>query len=98
MGLSDDFSILKTELLTTNTVLIVDDMKNLTDIALPLRIRLAEIVKNMSDDAINYPNSYTKNIFVGIAETANQLWHDVQSLKSRLATIKVSYFKHNETN
>ncbi|VDG30378.1 ATP-binding protein [Lactiplantibacillus mudanjiangensis] len=95
---TDDFSVLENVLFTTNTVLIVDDMENLTDAARPLRIRLAEIAKNMSDDAINYPNSYAKIIFVGIAETAEQLWHDVQSLKSRLATIKVPYLNHDESN
>ncbi|CAJ1227898.1 AAA family ATPase [Lactiplantibacillus xiangfangensis] len=57
---TDDFSILEDVLFRTNTVLIVDDMENLTDNAQSLRIRLAEIAKNMSDDAVNYSTSYAK--------------------------------------
>lgn len=95
---TDDFSILEDVLFRTNTVLIVDDMENLTDNAQSLRIRLAEIAKNMSDDAVNYSTSYAKIVFVGIAETAEQLWNDVQSLKSRLATIKVPYLNQDESN
>lgn len=95
---TDDFSILEEVLFKTNTVLIVDDMENLSEKALPLRTRLAEIAKNMSDDAINYPNSYAKIVFVGIAATAEQLWDDVQSLKSRLATIKVPYLNNEESH
>lgn len=95
---TDDFSILEEVLFKTNTVLIVDDMENLSEKALPLRTRLAEIAKNMSDDAINYPNSYAKIVFVGIAATAEQLWEDVQSLKSRLATIKVPYLNNEESH
>ncbi|MFC6261679.1 ATP-binding protein [Levilactobacillus fujinensis] len=86
---NDDFAILEEVLFKRNTVLIVDDMENLSGEADSLRVRLAEIAKNMSDDAVNYENSYAKIVFVGIAETAKELWHDVQSLRSRLATIAV---------
>jgi len=95
---SDDFLILEQALFKRNTVLVVDDMENLTDNATDLRIRLAEIAKNMSDDAVNYEKSYAKIVFVGIASTAEQLWHDVQSLKSRLATISVPYLNVNESH
>lgn len=88
---TDDFAILEKTLFERNMVLVVDDMENLTDNANDLRIRLAEIAKNMSDDAVNYEKSYAKIVFVGIASTAEQLWKDVQSLKSRLATISVPY-------
>ena len=94
---SDDFAILEEALFKRNTVLVVDDMENLTDTAEELRIRLAEIAKNMSDDAVNYEDSYAKIVFVGIATTAEQLWADVQSLKSRLATIAVPYLNQEES-
>lgn len=86
---TDDFSILENVLFTTNIILIVNDMENLTDDARSLRVRLAEIAKSMSDDAINYSTSHAKMVFVGTVEIAEQLWNDVRSLKSRLATIKV---------
>ncbi|WP_164505147.1 ATP-binding protein [Companilactobacillus hulinensis] len=95
---TDDFSILEEALFKRNTVLVVDDMENLTEKAANLRIRLSEIAKNMSDDAVNYDDSYAKIIFVGIASTAEQLWHDVQSLKSRLATISVPYLNADESS
>lgn len=93
----DDFAILEKALFERNTVLVVDDMENLTDNASDLRTRLAEIAKNMSDDAVNYEKSYAKIVFVGIARTAEQLWKDVQSLKSRLATISVPYLNSDES-
>lgn len=95
---TDDFNILKEALFKRNTVLVVDDMENLSDAAVDLRIRLAEIAKNMSDESVKYPNSYAKIVFVGIADTADQLWHDVVSLKSRLATIEVPYLNAAESN
>jgi len=94
---NDDFAILEEVLFKRNTVLIVDDMENLSGEADSLRVRLAEIAKNMSDDAVNYENSYAKIVFVGIAETAKELWHDVQSLRSRLATIAVPYLNEAES-
>jgi len=94
---ADDFAILEEALFKRNTVLVVDDMENLSGQADKLRIRLAEIAKNMSDDAVNYDDSYAKIVFVGIASTAEQLWHDVQSLKSRLATISVPYLNTIES-
>lgn len=94
----DDFSILEEALFNRNTVLVVDDMENLSSKADDLRVRLAEIAKNMSDDAVNYDDSYSKIVFVGIADTAEQLWDDVQSLKSRLATISVPYLNATESN
>ncbi|MDT6980577.1 ATP-binding protein [Levilactobacillus zymae] len=93
----DDFTILEEALFKRNTILVVDDMENLTGTADELRIRLAEIAKNMSDDAVNYEQSYAKIVFVGIATTAEQLWHDVESLKSRLATISVPYLNAHES-
>ncbi|WP_334341455.1 ATP-binding protein [Companilactobacillus sp. HBUAS56275] len=95
---TDDFAILEEALFKSNTVLVVDDMENLSDEATDLRVRLAEIAKNMSDDAVNYEKSYAKIIFVGIANTAEQLWSDVQSLKSRLATISVPYLNRSESS
>lgn len=94
----DDFAILEEVLFEQNIVLIVDDMENLSGEAEKLRIRLAEIAKNMSDDAVNYENSYAKIVFIGIAETADELWSDVTSLKSRLATIPVPYLSQEESN
>ncbi|MGP4116645.1 ATP-binding protein [Levilactobacillus zymae] len=91
----DDFTILEEALFKRNTILVVDDMENLTGTADELRVRLAEIAKKMSDDAVNYEQSYAKIVFVGIATTAEQLWHDVESLKSRLATISVPYVNHS---
>lgn len=93
----DDFVILEEILFKRNTVLVVDDMENLSDEAQNLRVRLAEIAKNMSDDAVNYEESYAKIVFVGIARTAEALWQDVQSLKSRLATISVPYLSADES-
>ncbi|AVK61368.1 hypothetical protein C5Z25_06115 [Lactobacillus sp. CBA3605] len=95
---TDDFAILEEALFKRNTVLVVDDMENLSADAKNLRIRLAEIAKNMSDDAVNYEDSYAKIIFVGIAQTAEELWRDVQSLRSRLATISVPYLNQQESN
>lgn len=95
---ADDFAILEEALFKRNTVLVVDDMENLSDKASDLRIRLAEIAKNMSDDAVNYEDSYAKIVFVGIANTAEQLWSDVQSLKSRMATISVPYLNKEESS
>jgi len=95
---TDDFAIIEEALFKRNTVLVVDDMENLSKNADDLRIRLAEIAKNMSDDAVDYDDSYAKIVFVGIADTAEQLWHDVQSLKSRLATISVPYLNNAESN
>ncbi|KZU11121.1 ATP-binding protein [Lactiplantibacillus argentoratensis] len=94
---TDDFVILEEILFKRNTVLVVDDMENLSEQAQSLQIRLAEIAKNMSDDAVNYEDSYAKIVFVGIARTAEELWRDVQSLKSRLATISVPYLSDNES-
>lgn len=95
---ADDFSILEDILFQSNTILVVDDMENLSDQADDLRTRLAEVAKNMSDDAVNYDDSYAKIIFVGIADTAEQLWSDVESLKSRLATIAVPYLNAEESH
>lgn len=94
---SDDFAILAEALFKRNTVLVVDDMENLSMKGETLRIRLAEIAKNMSDNAVEYDDSYAKIVFVGIADTAEQLWSDVQSLKSRLATISVPYLNVAES-
>lgn len=85
----DDFVILATVLFKQNTVLVVDNMEKLTSSAEDLRTRLAEIAKNMADDAINFEDSHAKIIFIGMANTAEQLWQPVQSLKGRLATISV---------
>jgi len=87
----DDFAILEEVLFRRNTMLVVDGMENLSEQADRLRVRLAETAKNMSDDAIKYEDSYAKIVFVGTASTAGQLWHDVESLKSRLATVSVPY-------
>lgn len=92
----DDFVIIEEVLFRRNIVLIVDDMENLSNDADSLRVRLAEMAKNMSDDAINYENSYAKIVFIGIAKTAKELWNDVQSLRSRLATIAVPHLNRAE--
>lgn len=97
-AVEDGFSELEDILFRTNTVLVVDDMENLSEQAENLRTRLAEVAKNMSDDAVNYDESYAKIVFVGIADTAEQLWHDVESLKSRLATISVPYLNNEESH
>lgn len=94
---ADDFAILEEVLFKRNTILVVDDMENLSTAAKNLKIRLAEIAKNMSDDAVNYEDSYAKIVFVGIASTAEELWNGVQSLQSRLATINVPYLTADES-
>ncbi|BDZ32275.1 hypothetical protein RA086_13585 [Lactiplantibacillus sp. WILCCON 0030] len=74
-------------LFTHNVVLVVTDMTVSTEQTKHLKQYLANLAKNMSDDAINYADSHAKIIFIGNTETAEELWSDVQSLKSRLATI-----------
>lgn len=94
---ADDFAVLEEVLFKRNTILVVDDMENLSIAAKNLKIRLAEIAKNMSDDAVNYDDSYAKIVFVSIVSTAEELWSGVQSLQSRLATINVPYLTADES-
>ncbi|NLR09067.1 MULTISPECIES: hypothetical protein [Lactobacillaceae] len=61
-------------LLKTDTILVVENLENMPEKALSLRIRLAGMAKNLSDEAINYLDSYAKIIFTGVEETAAQLW------------------------
>lgn len=73
-----------------NVVLVVDALERVTDSNLDLVVWLAELAKNMSDEASLYEGSIVKVIFTGMARTPDQLCERVQSLKSRLAVISTS--------
>lgn len=92
---NDDFNVLKQALFKRNMILVVDDMEKLKDNG--LRTRLAEIAKNMSDESINYDDSWAKLVFVGIASTAEDLLNADMSLESRLATLAVPYLDQSES-
>jgi len=83
----DAFNLLAKQLLENNMILVIRELTIAQSAS--LRIRLAEIAKSMSDDAINYENSYAKVSFTGPADVVQQMWQDVPSLESRMATISV---------
>jgi len=83
----DAFNLLAKQLLENNMILVIRELTIAQSAS--LRIRLAEIAKSMSDDAINYEKSYAKVIFTGPADVVQQMWQDVPSLESRMATISV---------
>ncbi|WP_204122133.1 MULTISPECIES: hypothetical protein [Levilactobacillus] len=83
----DAFNLLARNLLESNMILVIRELAIAQSTS--LRIRLAEMAKSMSDDAINYENSYAKVIFTGPTDVVQQMWQDVPSLKSRMATISV---------
>ncbi|TGD22725.1 hypothetical protein EGT49_08060 [Companilactobacillus suantsaicola] len=88
LDLINGFTILEEELFKQNTVLVIDGMEEINN-NIALREKLAELAKSMSDNSIYYENSYAKVIFIGTVNTAELLWNDVQSLKSRMATISI---------
>jgi len=93
---NDEFAIIQEVLFKRDTILVIDDMEKLHDET--LRTRLAEVAKNMSDNSVSYSESYAKIIFVGIADTANQLIKADSSLESRLDTIEVPYLNIQESS
>lgn len=77
-------------LFSRNIVLVVDALEKVTDPNFDLIVWLAELAKNISDEAGFHEDSIVKIVFTGVMDTPNQLCKKVQSLRSRLAVISTT--------
>lgn len=84
---TDDFKILEEILFNRNTILVIDDIENLSADAQGLQAKLAELAKSMSNNAVDYEDPYAKLVFIGTVTTAAELRQVVQSLQAALIPI-----------